>query len=177
MCSTTDTTMWQSGACFPNSYVSRPDMNGLYWRCNATSACTASAGSTNLYGATDGRTDIASASIARAADNAWLRVSLPTATTVTRLALRGVFPASNTSAPNTWLFVVLSSGAAVQVMAVNGTASYQLLAATGSWSGAVALLVNSSAAFSVSEVAAQQGPCFESATVDLGSVQDIGSIR
>ncbi|PNH07567.1 hypothetical protein TSOC_005986, partial [Tetrabaena socialis] len=184
--------MWQSGACFPQGYVTRAAMNPAYWRCNSTSTttCSASAGATNLYGATDGRTDTSSATFPApsAGGSAWLRVALPSPANLTRVGFRGVFasvPSSAPSAATTWLYVEMAAAsgsgtpatAAVPVLAINGSANYQWLVATGNWSGAVALYVNSSFGFTVTELAAQGGPCIESAAVDLGADRDIGSVR
>ncbi|KXZ55128.1 hypothetical protein GPECTOR_3g28 [Gonium pectorale] len=178
--------MWQSGACFPTDYVSRASMNALYWRCNATaggtgaSPCTASAGSTNLYGATDLRVDTFSASIALAAGQAWLRVPLTSALDLRRVSMRGTYPAAPASDPTAAtvrLWIELSSGEAVQAMALNSSSNYQFLGVVGNWAGVVSLLVNGSAAFSVTELAAQYGLCYESATVDLGAVQTVATVR
>ncbi|GLI60353.1 hypothetical protein VaNZ11_002475 [Volvox africanus] len=168
-----DTTMWQSGACFPTSYITRVEMNALYWRCNVTSACTASSGSSNLYGATDGSMTTSGASIAFSTANsyAWFRVSLPVILNITRVGIRGVFAST---ASNT-LFVEFASGDRLAVL-YNAT-SWTFISSTGSWTGAVSLLVTSSAAFTITEMAAQYGACYENATVDMGSVQTIGSIR
>ncbi|KXZ55117.1 hypothetical protein GPECTOR_3g27 [Gonium pectorale] len=181
-----DTTMWQSGACFPTDYVSRASMNAAYWRCNATgvntnvSRCTASAGSTNLYGATDGRIDTPSANVLLAAGQAWLRVPLAAPTDIRRLNMRGIYPASPASTPaaaTVWLWVEFANQPAAMVMAINSTFSYQFMVATGNWTGVTSLLVNGSAGFTVTELAVQYGSCYESATVDLGAAQSIGSVR
>lgn len=155
-------------------------MNVLYWLCNSTTACTASNGSKTLYSATDGRTDTSLATISNSSGQAWLKLTLPSTANVTRFSLRGAYPAAptvNPSAATTWLYVQLSSGAVQQALATNSSSTYQYVTVTGSWQNVVALLVNASASFSISEVAAQVAPCAQWATVDLGTVQELGSVR
>ncbi|KAG2496554.1 hypothetical protein HYH03_005377 [Edaphochlamys debaryana] len=185
-----DTTVWQSGACFPNGYITRPAMNAALWRCNATSSggCTASAGSTSLPSVTDGAAPGTSANIvAPLGGSAWVRVPLLGApVTVARVGLRGIFPAapaSNPTAATAWLYVEIAPTVAgeqprlVQVLAVNSSSSYAWLAAVGPWSGVSALYITAGATFAVTEAAAQTGPCYEGAAVDLGAEMDVGSVR
>ncbi|GFR48117.1 hypothetical protein Agub_g9944 [Astrephomene gubernaculifera] len=179
-----DGTFWQSGACFPTDYISRPSMNTVYLRCNTSSgACTASAGTSNLNLTTDGRTDT-STTVALASGRAWLRISLPSPTNLTRLGFRGVFPAAPTSdptAPTVWLSLELSNGSLVPALALNGSSSYKFMALTGSWPDVAALVVAANASFTVTELAAQPGGaaggCYESAMVDMGALVDVGSVR
>ncbi|GFR48118.1 hypothetical protein Agub_g9945 [Astrephomene gubernaculifera] len=179
-----DGTFWQSGACFPTDYISRPSMNTVYLRCNTSSgACTASAGTSNLNLTTDGRTDT-STTVALASGRAWLRISLPSPTNLTRLGFRGVFPAapaSDPTAPTVWLSLELSNRSLVPALALNGSSSYKFMALTGSWPDVAALVVAANASFTVTELAAQPGGaaggCYESATVDMGALVDVGSVR
>ncbi len=167
--------MWQSGACFPQDYMARPVMNAALWACNSTTACTASPGSINLYGATDGRTDTPSASLAApSGGKAWLRVALPPNTpTVTRLGIRGIFPAASPAV----LYVEQASGQRLAVASLASNVSYSWVPVRGSWSGVAALYVECPLAFTVTELAAQATACYEQAAVDLGSVQEVGALR
>ncbi|KAG2432171.1 hypothetical protein HXX76_009091 [Chlamydomonas incerta] len=190
-----DTTMWQSDACYPGGYLPRPAINALLWACNATSAtpCTASPGSANLASATDSpfftgtAANIAYSAATAAASRyggAWLRLPLAgggaAGRNVSRVGMRGIF-----NAAAGWVRVyleVVTPGSATTavvgpVLVTNSTGSYNWLAATGSWTGVAAVVVNASAAFAVTEVGAASGECEETAVVDLGTQRAVGLIR
>ncbi|GIL73039.1 hypothetical protein Vretifemale_3270, partial [Volvox reticuliferus] len=173
-----DSTMWQSGACFPTGYTARPQMNALYTRCNVSGACSWSGGYNSFY-AFDGNMST-SATVKSYGGRATLKISLRTPMTITRFGLRGVFPApakNATTAATVWLYAVRYSGALQQILAVNSSASNQFLVATGTWQNITGVFINATSSFILTEVAAQYGPCFESASVDLGAEQYIGSAR
>lgn len=199
--------MWQSDACYPSGYLSRPAMNALLWACNtsSTNPCTSSPGSTNLAAATDSpfftgtAANIAySAATANSSryGGAWLRLPLAPASAtgsgaatntggrnVSRVGMRGIF-----SAAAGWVQIYLelatpgSSSTSTPtvvgpVLLANSTNSYSWVAATGNWTGVVAVVVRASAAFTVTEVGAAVGACEETAVVDLGVEQSVGLIR
>ena len=47
----------------------------------------------------------------------------------------------------------------------------------GSWANVVAVRVQSAGGFTLTEFAVQDGPCTQSATVDMGTVQQVGMLR
>jgi hypothetical protein len=125
---------WQSGANFPTGYVTRPDMNILLGLCPAAStACTASVGSKNLGGATDGDTALSTSAVLAVgpAGRAWLRLQLPGGgpLSLRRVSLRPLVAAS------ALLRVELVTGAGDTILAgaLNSTASYSWAQLLGPW--------------------------------------------
>jgi serine/threonine-protein kinase ATR len=57
------------------------------------------------------------------------------------------------------------------------TDNYNWVHGDGSWDGIVAVQAQSAAAFTLTELGVQSGPCLEWATVDMGAVKDVGVVR
>ena len=55
--------------------------------------------------------------------------------------------------------------------------NYNFVEQDGSWPGVVAVRVQSTAGFTLTEVAVQAGPCTQWATTDLGAVQQVSMLR
>jgi hypothetical protein len=148
---------WQSGANFPTGYVTRSDMNALAGLCRtATPACTASVGSKNLAGATDGDTTLStSASVGVGpAGQAWLRLELPGGPLpLRRVSVRPLVAA----AALLRVELLTAGGGSILAGTLNSTASYSWAQLLGPWQVSPAL---EAAACKISPCA-WCNPCFE----------------
>mgnify|MGYP001810846765 CR=1 FL=1 len=167
--------------CRPRSgFVGRADLNLLLGLCaSSPSACTASAGSASLAGATDNSLYSVAASVAApaAGDSAWVRLALPGAPrALRRVAARGIVG----SGTLVTVSLETSSGALYTLGSINATQSYAFVpfAANASWpADGAALRVASAAKFTLQEVGATSEQSFEYAAIDLGAVLPVGAIR
>ena len=55
--------------------------------------------------------------------------------------------------------------------------NYNWMHASGVWEGVTAVMVQSTAGFTLTEVAVQSGECRHWAQVDMGAVRDVGLLR
>lgn len=171
-----DNTQWQSGACFPTDYTTRPDMAPLIDACATTGRCTASDGATNLAAAADvnpytGAGVPLPKGAVPGAPAAFVQVALPAPATVLRASFKG------SGGQPMEMVLVGADGSTTSVGELLPANNYQWAHADGSWPNIAAIRVQSTAGFTATEVAVQTGPCLQWATVDMGSVRDIGRIR
>ncbi|PNH07564.1 Replication factor C subunit 3 [Tetrabaena socialis] len=105
-----DNTQWQSDACYPTGFTSRPAMNPLLNRCTQAGGCTASAGSRDLANSTD-TNPYTSATIEPASGLASFTASIagePRA--VKRVSIKGWYGQSLPKA-NVSVFLLIAGGA------------------------------------------------------------------
>ncbi len=132
---------WQSDACFPGGYISRPAMNPLLRLCEGASPrgapatmCTASTGSRDLSSATDTNVYSSAAIVAVAGTNgqpiAWFEAALPGgAQAVSRVSVKGWY---GTTTPLS-VVLLLQGGGRVQVATVTAAENYNWVHTLGSW--------------------------------------------
>ncbi|GLC70243.1 hypothetical protein PLESTF_000947600 [Pleodorina starrii] len=186
-----DNTMWQSDACLPTGYSVRPTMNPLMELCGGAgpagapaSYCTASSGSSNLASATDHNVytgagiavDPARAAAGVDDGAAFFSAVVPgDPRVVTRVSYKG-FSSSNVSV----VLLIQPPGQAVQRVAVGliyPAVNYQWLHAVGVWQDVVGVRLESNGSFTLTEVAVMAAPCIEWATVDMGAIREVGTLR
>ncbi|KAL4458642.1 hypothetical protein ABPG75_013507 [Micractinium tetrahymenae] len=171
-----ENTMWQSDACFPTGYNQRDDMNPLKRACAIAGRCSASTGSTLLQNATDldvytGALVSLPAGTPSGTAGAFLRASLPAASTVYRVTLKAFGSA------NIEFLLLKGDGTSVKAMTTTTADNYNWINADGEWAGITAVRVQSRAGFTLTELAVQTAPCTQWAVTDLGSVKQVGMLR
>eukprot|EP00960_Hanusia_phi_P067238 766582-Hanusia_phi.AAC.1 len=162
---------WQSGICYPTGYVGYAEVNILLHACEAAGRCNGSSIG-NLAAATDGSSSSMAAVATGVSGQAWLEVSLRSASPLVAIAIK----------------VTTSSSAQVVVSGRDEAGSWVSLGSTpSSYSVAdlrvpsgmgkfTAIRLESSSAMNVFELSARAGPCMEYATVALGTAQAVSAI-
>lgn len=160
-------TFWQSGACLPTGYITRPDLNHLLGAC-AAGRCTSTADG-SLSGATDGSSYTAAHPRLRNG-SAWLEASLPAPQSLHAIGARVI-------TSDVVTITAITTAGPVVVGALTSADNYKYRRFPAPEGVITALRAESNAAFTLTELAVQSEPCFEAITVDLGQVRPVGWIR
>lgn len=163
-------THWQSGACMPTGFLNRGDLNTLLRGiCSREpSSCTTSGGSDPIH-ATDGsfftgtRVDIAQG-------RAFFIIHIQNPQRFLKVAMKGIYKAQ------TELWVLSAVGWRALHVFTNAD-NYKFLLFPTESEQVAALKVNSSQMFTITEIAVLAQPCYEMATVDLGTTREIQVVR
>jgi serine/threonine-protein kinase ATR len=161
-----DQTSWQSDSCFPTGFLTRTDLNPIADAC-ASGNCTVTG-----TGATDGATDASmytSASVAWVSGVARLRIALDTPKALDAIAFRGFGGAVTVYAETSAGLVAVGSYAT--------TDAYTFIRYPAPADVVTAVVVESTTAFTATEVGAYAGPCTQSAVLDLGVSTTLGVVR
>ncbi len=160
-------THWQSAACLPTGYITRPELNVLLGACDR-GGCTSSAAN-DMADGVDG--SFFSGAGVQAVDGlAWLEVALPAPQVLLAVGARGI------TAGEIAVQAITASGA-ITVGLLTGEDNYQFRRFDPPVGPVSALRVSSADDFTLTELTGLGQPCFEAVTVDLGAVQEIGWVR
>ncbi|EKX55234.1 hypothetical protein GUITHDRAFT_99015 [Guillardia theta CCMP2712] len=161
---------WQSGTCYPTGYVGYAEVNILLHACEEAGRCNSTSGS--LAAATDGSTSSAASVSAGASGQAWLEVSLQSASALVAITIKV------TSSASTQVVVKGKDAGGSWVSLATTSSSYTVAdLRVGSGAGRfVAIRLESSSSMNVFELSARSGPCMEYATVSFETVQTVSAI-
>ena len=160
-------THWQSGACWPTGFISRPELNAVLNSC-AEGKCEASSDG-DLSGATDA-SSFSGAHIYPDDNQAWFNVYLTNPSAMHSVTFRvdgdSTITASYITLTDTVSFATVNSGEEYDYK------RYRLPDTT-----IRGIRLTSGAHFMINELAVQSEPCFETLTADLGEEEEVGWIK
>ena len=163
-------THWQSGACMPQGFLKRDDLNTLLGVCaNQPNRCIAS-GNPDTARATDG-SFYTSVAVETVHEEAYFEIQMKSPKPLHKVAARGVYPADT----KMW---ALGSDGWRMLRVFNSSDNYKfLVAAVDECESVEALKLNSTQKFRVAELAVMDQPCFEMTVVDLGTIREVNVIK
>ncbi len=165
-------THWQTGACYPTGWLSRPDLDLALGRCATAGTCTGTSGDATPL--TDGNERGTTVSVPVGTDGvARVRVTLAEARTLARVRLHGVWSGS---------LSVVGERADGSTVAL-GTAGPSSEARTpvdvdlSATDAIVEVRLEGATAFTLNEVGLLGDVCFQVGGVDFGSPREVGWVR
>eukprot|EP01041_Mallomonas_annulata_P005784 gene5784-11685_t len=164
-----ETSFWQSGICYPTGYVQYVDLNVLYGACSSGQCISSGiATGTVLTQATDGDSSTG-ITIPLSAGVAQFQVNLRHPSKIVAITCYLSVSAVVT------IYGIPVTGPRIQIGTAGNGLTDQLISSNVLFTAV--LLEYTSSSFSVFEVAARTGPCWEHVTVDLGTPQLISALR
>ncbi len=165
-------THWQTGACYPTGWLSRPDLDLALGRCAVASACTGTSGDPDAL--TDGNERGSSVSVPVGGDGvARVRVTLAEARSLARVRLHGVWSGSLGVVGEHRDGSTVSLGSA----AASGDARTPVNVDLSDTADFVAVRLESPTSFTLNEVGLLSDVCFQVGGVDFGTPREVGWVR
>ncbi len=168
-------THWQSDACYPTGWLSRPDLDVALGLCATAGACSGPSGNLSLL--TDGNTRSGSVDLAAGTT---LRLALTSASPLRRLRLHGTW------AEPLWITATRSDGSVLSLDRVAPSADANTAVnvdvpgvadGSGRLEEVVSVSIVSDGAVRLGEVGVLNAICFVNAGVDFGAPTEVGWVR